>query len=149
MAARWKSAAWRGLVPVLALAGLLQSSSAEAGRNTQINVPVTNVRSSHGTVFVALYERGGWLVPGRFLAYRRIKAHRGTTVAHFQGVPEGQYGLAVFHDENNNGKVDTNVLGLPKEGFGFSRKSPLRKPRWPEVAFDVRPRAHSPVHLRY
>lgn len=36
------------------------------------------------------------------------------------GLSKGDYALSVFHDENKNGKLDTNFLGIPKEGFAFS-----------------------------
>lgn len=42
-----------------------------------------------------------------------------TTRINFEGLPPGTYGLAVIHDENGNSKLDT-VMGMPKEGFGFS-----------------------------
>lgn len=38
----------------------------------------------------------------------------------FDGLPRGDYAIAVIHDENGNGKLDT-FAGIPKEGFGFSR----------------------------
>jgi uncharacterized protein (DUF2141 family) len=38
----------------------------------------------------------------------------------FEGLPSGNYAVALFHDENRNGKLDT-MLGIPREGFGFSR----------------------------
>ena len=38
----------------------------------------------------------------------------------FEDIPRGTYALAVVHDENMNGKLDTNLLGMPKEGYGFS-----------------------------
>jgi uncharacterized protein (DUF2141 family) len=38
----------------------------------------------------------------------------------FEDIPPGTYALAVIHDENMNGKLDTNWLGIPKEGYGFS-----------------------------
>lgn len=38
----------------------------------------------------------------------------------FEALPLGTYAAAVIHDENSNSKLDT-VLGIPKEGFGFSR----------------------------
>ena len=44
----------------------------------------------------------------------------------FTGIPPGNYALAVLHDENRNGRLDTWV-GIPREGFGFSRS--------PRVAF--------------
>jgi uncharacterized protein (DUF2141 family) len=35
-------------------------------------------------------------------------------------LPPGEYGIAVLHDENKNHKVDRDLLGIPKEGFGFA-----------------------------
>jgi uncharacterized protein (DUF2141 family) len=32
----------------------------------------------------------------------------------------GQYAVILFHDENGNGKLDQNVLGVPNEPYGFS-----------------------------
>jgi uncharacterized protein (DUF2141 family) len=57
--------------------------------------------------------------------------------------------VAVFHDENGNGTVDRNFIGLPAEGFGFSRRSPLRVPSFSETSFDVHGPSVQPVHLRY
>ena len=38
----------------------------------------------------------------------------------FENIPPGKYAIAVIHDENMNGKLDANWLGIPKEGYGFS-----------------------------
>lgn len=35
-------------------------------------------------------------------------------------LPEGKYSITVIHDEDGNGKLDKNFIGMPKEGFGFS-----------------------------
>lgn len=139
---------WFGLCAVLFGCVALGSSPAEAG-GAQIHVPVSTVRSSDGMIFVALYERSSWLKPGRYARAQKVRAHRGTVTAWFGGLPPGRYGVAVFHDENGNGRVDTNPVGMPKEGFGFSRKTPLRKPSFDEVAVEVGSRANAPIHLRY
>ncbi len=122
-------------------------ASAEAP--TRIHVPISHVRSAKGVIFVALYQQSNWLVPGRYMRAQKVRAHQGTVVATFEGVPRGRYGIAVFHDENRNGRVDTNLIGMPAEGFGFSLKTPLRKPRFKEIAFDVQPSGYAPTRLRY
>lgn len=38
----------------------------------------------------------------------------------FKNIPDGIYALRFFHDENDNGELDTNFIGIPKEGYGFS-----------------------------
>ncbi len=60
-------------------------------------------------------------------------------------VPPGGYALLVIHDENRNGKLDT-LLGMPREGFGFSRNPALRMgpPHYGDVQFTVSGNASSP-----
>jgi uncharacterized protein (DUF2141 family) len=130
------------------LAGLLTVPAA-ALDSTRITVPISEVRSGRGVLFVALYKQSTWLIPGKYYKAQKVQAHHGTVYATFEGVPRGRYGLAVFHDENRNGRVDTNLVGMPAEGFGFSFKTPLRKPSFGEVSFDVQPSAVAPIHLRY
>ncbi|MBO6573680.1 DUF2141 domain-containing protein [bacterium] len=38
-------------------------------------------------------------------------------------LPFGEYAIAVYHDKNENGKIDTNLLGIPKEDYGFSNNA--------------------------
>lgn len=130
---------------------LAPESAAGAGAgDAELTVPISTVRNGRGTLFVALYREGTWLVPGRYVTAQRVRAQAGTVHARFEGVPRGRYGVAVFHDENDNRRVDTNALGLPKEGYGFSRHSPrLRKPSFNEIAVNAQPLAYAPIKLRY
>lgn len=54
------------------------------------------------------------------------------------GLAPGDYALAVIHDENGNGKLDT-IVGIPREGYGFSRNAPVRfgPPRFAAARFTV------------
>lgn len=56
----------------------------------------------------------------------------------FSNVPPGDYALMVMHDENSNAKLDT-MLGIPREGVGFSRNPRLRfgAPSYDAVVFTV------------
>jgi uncharacterized protein (DUF2141 family) len=56
----------------------------------------------------------------------------------FPSVPAGRYALSVFHDENANQKLDT-LVGIPKEGFGFSRNPVIRfgPPRFEKVSIEL------------
>lgn len=57
----------------------------------------------------------------------------------FEDLPEGSYAVALSHDRNGNRIVDTNFLGMPKEGWGVSRNArpSLRPPRFDEAAVSV------------
>ena len=49
-----------------------------------------------------------------------IKIRKSQARCDFEGIPPGTYARAVIHDEDMNGKLDTNWLGIPTEGYGFS-----------------------------
>ena len=55
----------------------------------------------------------------------------------FLDIPPGTYALAVIHDENMDGKLDTNWLGVPREGYGFSNdaKALLGTPSFSAATF--------------
>lgn len=54
------------------------------------------------------------------------------------GLAPGRYAVRVMHDENGNGKFDTNLVGMPTEGYGFSNNPRvMRAATFEEAAFDV------------
>jgi uncharacterized protein (DUF2141 family) len=61
----------------------------------------------------------------------------GSAVCEFQGIAPGRYAVSVFHDENSNGKMDTNFIGIPKEGVGASNdaKGRFGPPKFEAAAF--------------
>lgn len=88
-----------------------------------IHVKVLNIRNSTGTVACALFESSVGF-PAEFMRHATnimvIKVRRAQARCDFEDIPPGTYALAVVHDENMNGKLDTNFLGIPTEGYGFS-----------------------------
>ena len=54
----------------------------------------------------------------------------------------GQYAIAVYHDKNKNGKLDTNMLGIPLEEYGFSNNARSRfgPASWSQAKFTVNER---------
>jgi uncharacterized protein (DUF2141 family) len=57
----------------------------------------------------------------------------------FRDLPYGTYAVAVLHDENGNGKMDKNFMGIPKEGYGASNNPRKRMgpPGFDEAKFSV------------
>jgi len=102
-----------------------------------LKVTVTNVENLQGTVRVALYnsEHG---FPDRYCLWCQVvPAKVGSNTVVFLDLPPGTYALSVFHDTNNNGKLDTNYLGIPSESYGFSHKarSILGPPSFAKASF--------------
>ena len=50
----------------------------------------------------------------------REPARIGTLRFVVSDLPAGRYAVNAFHDENNNGELDTNLVGIPSEGYGFA-----------------------------
>jgi uncharacterized protein (DUF2141 family) len=88
-----------------------------------IHVNILNIKSSTGTVACALFESAEGF-PHEFLRSATnvmvIKIRKAQARCDFEDIPPGTYAMAVIHDENMNGKLDTHLLGVPKEGYGFS-----------------------------
>lgn len=56
----------------------------------------------------------------------------------FADLAPGTYAVMVMQDENGNGKLDSNIIGIPKEGYGFSNNpNVMRKPNFDEAKFDL------------
>jgi len=116
---------------------LVWTASSAAG---ELHVTVGGVRNDAGNVRVALYQTPEQFATkaGRFLEVV-IPASTGTIEGAFAEVPPGTYGLAAFHDENDNVTFDENFLGIPQEGFGFGNDAPvfLGPPDFAEASVSV------------
>jgi uncharacterized protein (DUF2141 family) len=69
----------------------------------------------------------------------------------FSGVAPGRYALAVFHDANANRRLDT-FMGIPREGFGFSRNPVIRfgAPQFDKVSIELGPGfSRASVRMQY
>jgi uncharacterized protein (DUF2141 family) len=100
--------------------GMATAASAQAGN--QISVPIQGLRNNQGVVRCGLYaSAAGFRQPGKeFRGVAAPIANQQATCV-FTDVPPGTYAVAVFHAENNETQLQTNFLGQPKEGYGFSR----------------------------
>lgn len=104
----------------------------------KLTVVVSNVKSEKGYILVALYNSGrSFLVTPVKTA--SAKAKEGHVMVVFQDIPEGDYAATVLHDLNDNKKMDENLLGIPKEGFGFSNDAmgSFGPPGYKECIFPV------------
>jgi uncharacterized protein (DUF2141 family) len=105
-----------------------------------IHVTILNIRNDIGTVDCALFDSpNGFPREVLHSAMRLVVMKVPNTEARcdFESIPSGTYALVVLHDENMNGKLDTNWLGIPREGYGFSNdaKAALRAPSFSDASF--------------
>ncbi len=107
------------LWPLTATAELVENCN---DAPNSIEVKVRGVRSDHGTVTFVLYsdDPDEFLVRGKKIMKERFPARTGTVEFCLPLSAPGTYAAAVYHDEDGNGKLAKNWLGMPKEGFGVS-----------------------------
>lgn len=87
-----------------------------------ISVEITGLRNNNGYVLVSLFKDGNGFPEQAEKAVRRVKLginNRKAAIV-FSDIQPGQYAIAILHDENSDQKMNTNGLGIPKEGYGFS-----------------------------
>lgn len=139
------------VVPTLVSA---QDTAPAAARSpgTEVEFAITGARSTRGFIRLCLTSN-----TRRFpdctgdAAAHTLSIPASSSTARFEGLAPGTYALSLIHDENGNGRMDTS-LGIPREGYGFSRDAAVRfgPPRFSAAAFVVAavPLHHS-VRVRY
>ena len=104
-------------------------------------VRVAGVRSDKGVLVAVLYgdKPEEFLKKGGRVARERAPARTGSVTMCLEAPRPGTYAVAVYHDENDNGKFDRAWTGLPSEGFGVSNnpRPVLRAPTLAESAIQV------------
>lgn len=88
----------------------------------KIIVTVSNVVNDRGVCKTCLFN-DATSFDGKSSALKcvDVKIQNKKAAVVFDAVPPGTYAIAVFHDKNNNNKMDKNFLGIPKEGYGASK----------------------------
>lgn len=99
---------------------------------------LTRPKNDDGVVVCALFDKSGWLTKPVKPAWGKIKGKRAVCV--FNDVRPGIYGISAYHDENKNGKLDTNVVGMPIEDYGASRdaRGTFSAPSFDDAKFDYK-----------
>jgi uncharacterized protein (DUF2141 family) len=125
---------------VLVFANLTTVAFAQSPSCPGIHVKVLDIRNSTGTVDCALFDSPVGFPTEALLSATNvmvIKVRKTEARCDFEDMPPGTYALAVFHDENMNGKLYTNWLGIPTEGYGFSNdvKALLGSPSFSAASF--------------
>lgn len=134
--------AFAGLIVASAVSmpSLAAPLSAQAQPGYDVKVEIVGLRDTKGVVRLCLTSRRddfpdckkSGAIAGE------VRAARGVLTYTFRGVPAGNYAIATFHDANGDRKLNT-TLGIPREGFGFSRNPSIkpRAPRFDECNFTI------------
>ena len=119
---------------------LLSLAIAAPATAATLNVTVDEIAVQQGQLKLALYDsEAAWKGEAKPRAGNVAQPDGDATLEFsFADLPPGRYAVRVMHDENGNGKLDSNFLGIPKEGYGASNNPKvMRAPHFDEAAFDL------------
>jgi uncharacterized protein (DUF2141 family) len=104
-----------------------------------IHVEISNLRTDNGQVLCALYSSSADFPKHADKAVARAKSSVSNhhAVCEFPDIAPGTYAVSAIHDENSNGKLDTNFIGIPREGVGASNdaKGHFGPPKFDAASF--------------
>jgi uncharacterized protein (DUF2141 family) len=115
------------------------AARAQADAGSTIRVDVSEFRNTQGTLNCRLFTQPADFPDGEGVANVRATIAGRQARCVFSNLAPGTYAVAVVHDENGNGRLDKNLLGVPSEGYGVShnRTYALSSPKWEESRFSV------------
>lgn len=140
-----------------AAAFFLGSALASAASAGELIVTIDNLRSNQGQVILCVFSAESSdrdifpdCAKGRPVREGKAVIAGGKVVMSYSGLKDGVYAVAVIHDENGNGQLDTNFFGIPTEGIGISNNPRLfGKPRFDQAQFEIKGKTAITVSAKY
>jgi uncharacterized protein (DUF2141 family) len=114
--------------------------SARAAASGSLVVRVTGIPSDNASVRMAVFDSAQVWLDEPSAVYRTV-LDGNEREWRIERVPQGEYAVAVFHDENRDGKLNRGIFGIPQEKYGFSNdaRGVFGPANWREARFTVGP----------
>lgn len=105
-----------------------------------ITVNATEIEEVNGDIYFLIYKTEEGFPKEKDKAYKvgNISDYKTKASYTFENIPYGTYAIAFFQDENGNGKLDDNFIGIPKEPVGASNMTSLGKPSFKKCEFELK-----------
>jgi uncharacterized protein (DUF2141 family) len=122
----------------VALPAVVDAQAATTKSSSQLNLNITGYDVQEGQIMVALYaNEENFNEEAKPYRDAKIRVNGPETLIVFTNLSAGEYAFKIFHDENGNSKLDTDMLGIPSEAYIFSNDAsdPFSAPEWQESKF--------------
>lgn len=94
---------------------------------SDLKLVITGVDDVKGSMYIAVFDnKESFPDFGKQLVEKVLPVDSKTLSCTFKDLPNSDYAVAIFHDKNNNGKLDKNAFGIPLEPYGFSQNARAR-----------------------
>ncbi len=106
-----------------------------------VKITITGIENTKGNIVIGIYDSENTFPDfGKEFQGAKVKPTKAESINYtFKDLPAGTYAIAVWHDENDNQKIDKNIFGAPKEKYGFSNNKygTFGPPDFTDVSFMV------------
>jgi uncharacterized protein (DUF2141 family) len=122
---------------------LFLAISAMATAQVAIKVDIVGLKNNKGQVLIGLYNSENHFLKKVYKGNVALIQNEKAT-ATFENLPAGEYAISIFHDENSNGKLDANFMGIPKEDYAASNdaKGFMGPPKYKDAKFQANQNKH-------
>jgi uncharacterized protein (DUF2141 family) len=109
-----------------------------SAQNVNLTVTVSDLKNNTGMVKVGLYNSDGTFLKSIYKSITSPIKNNGATVT-FIEIPKGEYAISTYQDENSNGKLDRNAMGIPSEDIACSNnaKGFMGPPKYEDAKFII------------
>lgn len=109
-----------------------------SAQNVNLTVSVSGLKNNTGILKVGLYNSEGTFLKSIYKSIRSEIKENGAKVT-FEGIAKGEYAISAYQDENNNGKLDKNIMGIPSEDVACSNnaKGFMGPPKYQDAKFNI------------
>lgn len=107
---------------------------------SSLTITIKNLNTNEGQVLLAVYNANtNYMKEEKAFLKKKVTIANKQAVAVLSDMPYGRYAVVCVHDQNNNLKLDKNLMGIPKEGYGFSNdaKGSFGPPSFEKSSFKV------------
>jgi uncharacterized protein (DUF2141 family) len=122
---------------------MLFFTTAYPQKSSELKVVVEGLRNEKGKLSITLFNgpEGFPEDVDKAMTWQTIELSSEEPVFLFEDLPRGVYAYAILHDENGDGKMNKNLLGMPKEGFAFSNnyEPKIKNPSYKQASFPLKP----------
>jgi uncharacterized protein (DUF2141 family) len=127
---------------------LLVLSGLPGRAQSTLVVNIKDIKNNNGDILIGLYDSTSNF-PRKVATGKVVKVTDKEMQITFADIKPGNYAVSVLHDENQNKDLDTNKLGIPKEGYGFSNNvmGVMGPPSFRKARFNV-PAGDSAISIK-
>ncbi|MGC3977131.1 MAG: DUF2141 domain-containing protein [Paludibacteraceae bacterium] len=134
----------------LVLCTLLFLSMAVTGQKQSLTVKFTDVPSNDGRLSVLLFKGKDGFTNQKPFETKSLDVENFSSTWKLDSIPQGEYIIYAFHDENVNGKMDVSETGMPDEAFAFSNnvQPKMGPPNPDEMLFTIKENENATQNIK-